>query len=339
VETTVKKSTLFMLLLAVLLGGAVWYFEFKREKPADDAAAESKPIFTYKQAEVSALTITRGEETIALEKRGAVWHMTQPADSATDEGAVEELLSSIGFGRVSKTIAVTPPGSAEALKTYGLDAPGVTLEIKLKAGAAHKLRLGVKDFTGSNVYAQVDAAKDVALIPGDILGGADKPALEFRDRRIAIVDEENLVRVHLKNEHGDIAAEKNKEGKWIVSEPAKWKGKELETERILSALRGAMAETILDSPMPAERAKLNRAAVVVELGTKDGATSKVEFSGGKGDLYARSSMGPMLFKVGRAVVDGLNIKPEEILKMEEKKAKEIPNSEGPAKQSPAKKQN
>lgn len=327
-----RKSTFFVVLLAVTLGGAVWYFEFKREKPAEDAAAESKPIFTYKQAEVSSLTITRGGETIVLEKRGNAWRMTQPVDSATDDGAVEGVLSSIGFGRVSKKIAVTPAGSADAFKAYGLDAPGVTLDIKLKSGATHKLRLGAKDFTGSSIYAFVDAAKDVALLSGDILSNVDKPALEFRDRRIAIFDEENLARIGLKNVHGSIAAEKNKEGKWIVSEPAKWKGKELETERIVNALRDAKAKAILDSPTTAERAKLARPAVVLELATKDGVASKVEFSGGKGDVYARSSIGPMLFKVARTVVDGLNFKPEEIVKKDEAKAENDVKKEAPTKQ-------
>ncbi len=320
-----------MVLLAAALGGAVWYFEFKRENPAEDAAA-SKPLFSFKQEEVIALTLTRGGETLRVERRGTGWRMTQPLDSSADEGAVEGLLSSLAAARISKTIAVPPPGSADALKAFGLDAPVVALEVKLKSGAAHRLRLGEKDFTGSNVYALVNSTPDVALLPGDVLSNAEKPVLEFRDRRIAVFDEENLARIRVKNEHGILVAEKNAEGKWMVSEPSALKGREVEAEGIFGTLRGTRAEGILDSPTAADRARLARPSVEVELTAKDGSATKVESSGGQGDVYVRSSLGPMLFKVARTVLDAVNFKPADLLKKEEPKAEESGKKEIPAKQ-------
>jgi hypothetical protein len=309
----------------------VWYFEFKREKPPEDAATASKPLFSFKNEEVTALTLTRGGETLRVERRGAAWRMTQPVDAAADDGAVEELLGSLSFARIGKTIAVTPPGSADALKAFGLDAPAIALEMKLKSGAAHRLRLGAKDFTGGNVYALADGAAGVVLVPADVLNNSDKAVLEFRDRRIALFEEENLVRLRVKNEHGILLAAKNAEGKWIVSEPAAMKGREVETERMFNALREARAEAILDLPTAAERARLARPSVEVEITAKDGSATKVEFSAGKGDVYVRSSIGPMLFKVARTTVDTLNFKLADAVKMEEAKAEETPKVELPAK--------
>lgn len=326
-----RKSTLLLVLLAAALGGAVWYFEFKREKPAEDAATASKPLFSFKQEEVTALTLTRGGETLRVEKRGAAWRITQPVEASADEGAVDGLLGSVSFARVSKTIAVTPPGSADALKAFGLDAPMIALEMKLKSGATHRLRLGAKDFTGSNVYALADGAPDVALLPADVLSSSDKPVLEFRDRRISVFDEENLVRMRVKNEHGTLVAAKNAEGKWIVSEPAAMKGREVETDRMFNALREARAEAILDSPTPADRARLARPSVEIELAAKDGSATKVEFSAGKGDLFARSSIGPMVFKIARTTVDSLNFKLADVVKKEETKAVEAGKAESPPK--------
>jgi hypothetical protein len=331
VETPVRKSTLLVVLLAAALGGAVWYFEFKREKPAEDAAAASKPLFSFKQEEVTALTLTRGGETLRVEKRGATWRITQPVDASADEGAVDGLLGSVSFARISKTIAVMPPGSAYALKAFGLDAPAVALEMKLKSGAAHRLRLGAKDFTGSNVYGLVDSEPNVALLPADVLRSADKPVLEFRDRRIAVFDEANLVRMRVKNEHGTLVATKNAEGKWIVSEPAAMKGREVETERMFNALREARADAILESPTPADNARLARPSVEVELAAKDGSATKVEFSAGKDDVYARSGKGPMLFKVARTTLDTLNFNPADVVKKEQPKPEETGKKDNPAK--------
>ncbi|MBI3662699.1 MAG: DUF4340 domain-containing protein [Acidobacteria bacterium] len=327
-----RKSTLLVVLLAVSLGGAVWYFEFKREKPAEDAAAASKPLFSFKQEEVVALTVARGGVTLALEKRGSGWRITQPLDSSADAGTADALLSSIAFSRISRTFPVTPPGSPEALKGFGLDAPVVALTIKLKSGSEHRLRLGAKDFTGGYVYALVDNAHDAALLPDDVLANSDKPLLEFRDRRIVVFDEETLVRIRVKNAHGALMAAKNAEGKWLVSEPAAMKGKEVEPARMLSALREARASEILDAPRPADRARFARPAVQIELTAKDGAGTKLDFSAGAGeaDAYVRSSIGPMLFKVPRPVMDALNLKPDDVIKKEEPKREESRKEENPA---------
>jgi hypothetical protein len=331
VETPVKKGTLLMVLLAAALGGAVWYFEFKRAKPPEESTTTSKPLFNFKQEEIFALTIMRGSETLALEKRGETWRLTQPLDSATDSSNVEALLGSLTYGRISRSLPVQPRGSADALKNYGLDVPGVTLEIWLKSGASHRLRLGAKDFTGSNVYALVDDAKDVALLPEDVLSNASRPVLEFRDRRVAVFEEENLTRLRVKNEHGTLVAAKTAEEKWTISEPASLKGKEADADRILSALRLLRADEILDSPKPADRARLAHPTIEVELTSKDGSTAKAEFSGGKGDAYARSSAGPMLFRVPRSSVDSLNFKPADLAKKEEPKPEEAPKKDGPPK--------
>lgn len=321
-----KKTTLVVLLLAVGLGAAVWYFEFQREKSGEDTATGSKPLFSFKQEDIVALTLRRGGATLAIVRQEKGWRITQPLDSATDAGAVDSLLSSIASGRISRTFPVTPPGSPEVLKGFGLDAPGVALEIKLKSGAVHRLRLGAKDFTGGYVYALVDNAPDAALLPDDVLTNCDKPLLEFRDRRIAVFDEDNLARIRVRNAHGILVAEKSKEGKWLVAEPAAMKGKEVETAAMLSAMREARATDILDAPTPAERGRLARPAVQIELTAKDGARIRVDFADrpAEADAYVRSSLGPMLFKVARPVLDALNFKLTDVIKKEDLQKKEMP---------------
>lgn len=322
-----KKSTLFVVLLAAVLGSVVWYFEFRREKPAEDSAAASKPLFSFQQDDIVGVTLRRSDQTIAFEKKEKDWRITRPLDSATDSAAVDALLSSIASARLSRTIDVSPPASPEKLKEFGLDAPAVTLFVKLKAGAEHRLRLGAKDFTGGYVYALTEAAAGVALLPDDILTNSDKPLLDFRDRRIAIFDQENIARLRVRNQHGALVAEKNAEGKWQVVSPVAKKGREVEASRILNALENARASEILDSPTPADRARLVRPAVEVELSTRGGHRIEVALSSGKQEIFVRSSLGPMLFKTAQSILDSLNFKPEDIIKKEEPKKEELPAKE------------
>jgi hypothetical protein len=56
----IKKSTLIVLLVAVIIGAAAYYFDWKRgQKEAANAPADStKPAFTLQADDISALTIS-----------------------------------------------------------------------------------------------------------------------------------------------------------------------------------------------------------------------------------------------------------------------------------------
>ncbi len=84
----------------------------------------------------------------------------------------------------SARVSQTEPGTPDRLKVFGLDTPALALDFQMQNGAKHSLRLGKKDFTGVSVYAIVDNAKDVALLPESLLISADKPLQDLRDHSV-----------------------------------------------------------------------------------------------------------------------------------------------------------
>ena len=72
----IKKSTLIVLLVAVLVGGAVYYFDWQRgQKEAEKATQDtSKPAFSVQAQDISSLSISYPadpkSQAIQLEKRG-----------------------------------------------------------------------------------------------------------------------------------------------------------------------------------------------------------------------------------------------------------------------------
>jgi hypothetical protein len=78
----IRKSTLVVLLAAIALGAAVYYFDWRRsqkesEKPSADA---DKLAYSIQPQDVSSLTITHpgnsAEPVLHFEKHSGIWQVT-----------------------------------------------------------------------------------------------------------------------------------------------------------------------------------------------------------------------------------------------------------------------
>jgi hypothetical protein len=182
----IKKSTLFILLGAIALGAAVYYFDWKRgQKDAEKSTAEtSKLAFALPAgSEIVSLAITRpqvaGEGPIRLEKQNGVWQILQPLKTQADEHIISGIIETLGNSRIESN----QPGTPDRLKAYGLDPPSVSVEFKLQNGSEHTLKLGNKDFTNTYVYGQIEG-KDVALLPSAMRTKTDLSADFLRDHAV-----------------------------------------------------------------------------------------------------------------------------------------------------------
>src|SRR5450631_4192736 len=162
-----KKSTLFIVLAAILIGAAAYYFDWKRgEKEAAKKTEDTtKLVFDTQPDDIQSLTISYPadpkSQSVTFEKRDGGWQIIQPLQTGSDASAVDGIVQGLASARIEQT----EPGAPDRLKVYGLDPPAVELTFQSKNGAKHSVQLGKKDFSGTSVYSVVDHGKDVALIP------------------------------------------------------------------------------------------------------------------------------------------------------------------------------
>ena len=130
----IKKSTLIVLLVAVLGGGAVYYFDWQRgQKQAAKATEDTaKPVFTLQSGDISSLSISypadAKSQAIALEKHGDAWDITQPIETGADEPSVEGIVEELATARASQT----EPGAPDRLKAYGLEPAGCVARFSIE---------------------------------------------------------------------------------------------------------------------------------------------------------------------------------------------------------------
>jgi hypothetical protein len=193
--------------LAVLLDGA--------DKPdvvdvslftsLDKKAAEFRKthLIAASSDQIQQIQITRGKETLRLEKNGADWSITAPRTMPADSTAVENILSAItnlnaaGFDDIDTPAEVglarpratvwfsTTPASTQPTTAPTSQPPGVTLKLG-----------GFEDISQKNVFASVDDGP-IVTVPASTLDSFKKTPIDLRDKNLVNIDPDRVESVTL----------------------------------------------------------------------------------------------------------------------------------------------
>ena len=303
----IKKSTLIVLLCAVVLGGVVYYVSVRQSAKEKSTASTEKALFAVNTNDIVALTLSHPSKpdipAIQFEKENGEWKIVKPIETDADQPSVEGVVNGLGAALISGT----EPGTPDRLKAFGLDPAAISLEFELKGGAKHTLLLGDKDFTGDSVYALADAGKTVDLLPQTLLVSSDKSLEDLRDRSVLRVKSEDVASFNLKNTSGEISAAKENAG-WSLTKPAKAPADTETVDSLLAEVSTAKMESV-ESEKPENLGKYGLGAPAITLTTLDSKGNKQTLIVGKkdGDTYfAHDLSRPMIFRISADVYQKLN---------------------------------
>jgi len=297
----IKTTTLLALLGAVLLGGAVYFFDVRRgEKLKEKATAdESKTAFSIgSAADIESLTISRqaaaGEPSIRVEKRDGAWWIVEPLHADASDQAVQRIADGIATARVAQT----EPGAPDRLKAYGLDPPALSIDFQLQNGAKHSLKLGNKDFTGVSVYAILDGAKDVALLPQTLLASTSTSVDGLRSHSVLHITAGDIASFDLKNTSGDLSLTREKNG-WKFKKPADAAGDTRDVNAFLSAIANATFTGIAsETPENLEKYGLTKPLIAFTAVDGKGKTATLLVGKKEGaNYFARDTSRPMILRI------------------------------------------
>jgi len=295
----IKSSTLIVLVAAILLGGAFYYFDLRKGDKDKLPADETKPAFAIASpSDVTSMTLTRpatpAEPAIRLEKRDGSWEIAAPLLTGADQTVAERIVNGVAGARVSQT----EPGTPDRLKVFGLDPPAVELDFQLQNGSKHSLKLGGKDFTGISVYAILDGGKDVALVPQTLLTSTAVNVEELRDHAVLHFTPGEAVSVQLKNSSGELSMKKEKSD-WRFTKPTDLRADSGDVSSLMNSVSGGRIDAIV-SETPDNPAKFGLASPPITFTVTDEkgktATLLVGRKDGNG-YFARDPSRPMIFKI------------------------------------------
>jgi hypothetical protein len=184
-----QRTPLILLILALALGGFVYFYEVKGAPQREAAKESSKKLFAFEEGQVQALTVKTPEQTLRFERAseaqaksmGSPWVMKEPTENPASEASVAYLLNLLATGKSERTLTA----SANQKSEFGFDKPTATIEVRLNNQNTHQLILGKTDFNGSSYYAQTDPPKDaqnlsVQRVSLDFGNAVNRPLAEWK---------------------------------------------------------------------------------------------------------------------------------------------------------------
>ncbi|NEP03132.1 MAG: DUF4340 domain-containing protein [Symploca sp. SIO2E9] len=148
-----QRTTLILLVSAILLGGFVYVYEIQGAPKREAAKAKKQQLFSFEEEQIQTVTIYRDQQTWEFErvnKQKSPWRMKQPQDTPASDGAISFLTNLLVNGKSSRSFTVPSKQRQE----YGLDQPLATVVVELKNQEIHQLILGKPDFNRSSLYAE-----------------------------------------------------------------------------------------------------------------------------------------------------------------------------------------
>jgi hypothetical protein len=238
------RNTGILFLVAVLLGGIVWYSN-RQQTEKVEAEAQAKLLFGDLEAdsvEWIELRTTDGKD-VRLERTGGVWQMTRPVAFPADATNADAIASAL-VGLNSEGVIE----DAQSPEVYGLGDGASLLRFRAK-GADHELRMGKKTPVGANNYVATGAGGSVYTVATFKVTSLEKPIDDLRERRPIRFDRDGVERIEATWVDGGVVLEK-KDGTWRLVAPLDAVADSEAVETLLSDLVFLRASSFLDDPPP-----------------------------------------------------------------------------------------
>jgi hypothetical protein len=297
----IKKSTLIVLVCAIIAAGGVYYFQWRKAKHPAASADTTKPAFTVNASDIISFSIShpaqKNQPPIDFQKQKGAWQIVQPVDTLADQPTAEGFVDQLAQSRPSGTEPVTP----DRRKVFGLDPPAASIEFTTNGGQKHSLILGDKDFSGNDVYAIVDNEPKISLMPLTLLTTADKSLNDLRDMNVLHVDSADVSSFTLKNPSGELAVARDAKDstQWNFTKPEKTAADPDVVDGILDAVANArIAGIVSEKPTDLARYGLANPPIALTVVKNGGDKSTLVIGKKAGDeYYARALSRPIIFKV------------------------------------------
>ncbi|MEH1916408.1 DUF4340 domain-containing protein [Nostoc sp.] len=181
------RTTLILILLALGLGGFVYFYEIRGATVREETKEQKQKIFSFAENDVQSLTVKTNKITLNLERNPESsskpkWLIKSPISGPANDAIVSYLMDLLVKGNSDRTLS-TP---AKELKEFALDQPQAIINITLKNRKIHQLILGKSNFNGRFLYAQADpAAKpdgniNVLLVSTDFANAVNRELSEWK---------------------------------------------------------------------------------------------------------------------------------------------------------------
>jgi hypothetical protein len=180
------RTTVILILLALGLGGFVYFYEIQGANQQEEIKEQKQKIFSFAADDVQSLTVKTKKITLNLERNNQSpnpkWLIKSPISEPANDAIVSYLMDLLIKGKSEQSLS----SSTNQLGEFGLAQPQATINITLKNQQSHQLILGKSDFNRRFLYAQTDSTTkpngniDVLLVSTDFANAVNRELSEWK---------------------------------------------------------------------------------------------------------------------------------------------------------------
>lgn len=212
------RTTWTLLILVLLTGGFIWFFE-RRADSTDMQMERARYALRLQPERISRIQIESGNLRLQLARQGEGWFITSPMQTAADGARVDRLLTQLLLLPRSQII------TAEQLRRkkqkpadYGLDQPRWRIAMGDRDGGM-TLLVGRDTPAADGVYMQVAGRGEIVVTSTNLLTALPAGVADFRDRRLLPGRPDEVARLELRSRAGFVQAVRSAAGSWQVTKP------------------------------------------------------------------------------------------------------------------------
>ncbi len=238
------QTTLVAALLLAFVGGFYYVYEVRLGPEREKVETRKGRVFSVEAADVTAITLKRGDGTVQAVREGDAWQLVEPVKAKGDRGPLEETLTTVTTAKMDREIDPSP----KSLVDFGLDPPAASADLTLKDGKHLVLLLGGKSPTGVWVYAKERDKPSVFVVGDSVLRDATRPVADFRDKTVLAFSRSDVTGFEVVTAGDTITVEPDGQ-KWRMTRPSPRPADADAVSALLEKLGGAkVKEFVVEAP-------------------------------------------------------------------------------------------
>jgi len=161
--------TLVLVGLCAALAAYIFLVEAKREPPPEPGAPPTPGSMLgvgVEGGDLVGITVTKGEQTTAVEREDGGWRMSAPEEAEADSGRLDGVANRVAEMRFTRAMA-----DVGDLSAFGLQEPEVQVTLVLSDGTTINLAVGAENPRRTARYVQKEGDPLVYLVPTSNLEG------------------------------------------------------------------------------------------------------------------------------------------------------------------------
>jgi hypothetical protein len=207
------KGTLVLLIICLLLGAYVYFYEIKGSEQREKAKEAVNQVWKFDSKDIRQIDLfSPGQHITAVRQGENGWVLTSPGKLDADSDELNILANS---GSNIQRESIVEPNAANLAK-FGLSPAKYGLRIKTKTGKEYTINFGNSNPTGSSAYAVLPGKNEVFLVSNSVVGAFNKKPDDLRNHRVLSFDQPEARTLSLKSSKGDLELEKDNSDRWWI---------------------------------------------------------------------------------------------------------------------------